>query len=107
MGHLSFIHQLLYSSLLDLGRFFSFVILYTVGRTPWAGDQPVARPLPTHTTARTHIHALSGFEPTTPAFKQTKTVHALDPAATVIGCNNTVWTIQYYRSPGGPPRTTV
>jgi hypothetical protein len=28
--------------LLDLGRFFSF--LYTVGRTPWTGDQPVARP---------------------------------------------------------------
>jgi hypothetical protein len=27
---------------------FSFVILYTVGRTAWTGDQPVARPLPTH-----------------------------------------------------------
>jgi hypothetical protein len=26
-----------------------------------------------------------GFEPTTPVFKQTKTVHALDRAATVIG----------------------
>jgi hypothetical protein len=36
--------------LLDLGRFFSFSILYTVGRTPWTGDQPVARPLPTLTT---------------------------------------------------------
>jgi hypothetical protein len=25
--------------LLDLGRFFSFLILYRVGRTPWTGDQ--------------------------------------------------------------------
>jgi hypothetical protein len=36
----------LYSSL-DLGRFFSSLILYTVGRVPLMGDQPVARPLPT------------------------------------------------------------
>jgi hypothetical protein len=34
--------------LLDLGRFFSFLIVYTIGRIPWTGDQPVARPLPTH-----------------------------------------------------------
>jgi hypothetical protein len=26
--------------------FFHFLDLYTVGRTPWTGDQPVARPLP-------------------------------------------------------------
>jgi hypothetical protein len=26
--------------LLDLGHIFSFLILYTVGRTPWTGDQP-------------------------------------------------------------------
>jgi hypothetical protein len=36
--------------LLDLGRFFQFLTLYTVGRTPWMGDQPVARPLPTNRT---------------------------------------------------------
>jgi hypothetical protein len=30
------------------GPFFSFLILYTVGRTPRTGDQPVARLLPTH-----------------------------------------------------------
>jgi hypothetical protein len=29
-----------------LGRFFSFLILYTVDRTLPTGDQPVARPLP-------------------------------------------------------------
>jgi hypothetical protein len=32
----------LYSSFC-LGRIFSFLILYTVGLTPWRGDQPVAR----------------------------------------------------------------
>jgi hypothetical protein len=42
---------LMYSPLLGLGRFFSFFILNTVGKTPWKGDQPVARPLPTHGTA--------------------------------------------------------
>jgi hypothetical protein len=50
-----------YSHLLDVGHFFSFLILYTVGRTPWTRDQPVARPLPTHRTTqtqnkRTHRH---------------------------------------------------
>jgi hypothetical protein len=34
--------------LFELGCFFSFLILYTVGTTPWTGDQPVARPLSTH-----------------------------------------------------------
>jgi hypothetical protein len=39
----------LYSPL-DLGGFFSFLMLYTDSKTPWTGDQPVARPLPTHRT---------------------------------------------------------
>jgi hypothetical protein len=38
--------------LLDIGRFFAFLILrvyeYTFSRIPWTGDQPVARSLPTH-----------------------------------------------------------
>jgi hypothetical protein len=46
-----------YSPLLDLGQFFSFLILYTVGGTPWTGNQPVARPLPTHRTTQTQITA--------------------------------------------------
>jgi hypothetical protein len=33
---------------------FSFLILCTIGRTPWTGDQPVARPLPIHRTTQTH-----------------------------------------------------
>jgi hypothetical protein len=32
---------------------FSFLTLYTAGRTPLTGDQPVARPLPTHRTTQT------------------------------------------------------
>jgi hypothetical protein len=42
---------------------FSFVILFTDGRTPWTSDQPDARPLPAHMTtqtqnkrAHTHTH---------------------------------------------------
>jgi hypothetical protein len=27
---------------------------YTVGRTPWTNDQPVAKPLPTRRTTQTH-----------------------------------------------------
>jgi hypothetical protein len=41
------------TALVDLGRFLSFLILYAVGKTPWAGDQPVGRPLSTHTTTQT------------------------------------------------------
>jgi hypothetical protein len=47
------IYLRLYSPLLGLDRFFSFLILYAVGMTPWTGDQPVARPLPTHSTTQT------------------------------------------------------
>jgi hypothetical protein len=38
---------------LGLDHFFSFFILYTAGRIPWTGDQPVARPLPAHRTTQT------------------------------------------------------
>jgi hypothetical protein len=36
-----------------LAAFFSLLIFYTVDRTLWTGDQPVARPLPTHRTTQT------------------------------------------------------
>jgi hypothetical protein len=55
------------------------------------GNQPVARTLPTHRKAQTQnksakasMHRVE-FEPTTPVFERTKTVHALDSAATVMG----------------------
>jgi hypothetical protein len=64
---------------------------FAVGRTPWTGDQPVARPLPTHRTTQTqNKHTQTsmswvGFEPTIPALERAKVVHALDRTATVIG----------------------
>jgi hypothetical protein len=76
---------------LDLGPFFSFLIAYTVGRTLWTGDQPVARLL--LVLIGQHKHRINahtsmpsvGFEPKNPVFERAKTVHALDRAATVIG----------------------
>jgi hypothetical protein len=38
----------------DLVRLLSFLIFYTAGRTPWTGDQPVARPLPAHNGLQKH-----------------------------------------------------
>jgi hypothetical protein len=61
-------------------------LFYTEGRTPWTGDQTVARLLPTHRITQTQnkrTHRV-GFEPTILAFERVKTVHALDRAATVI-----------------------
>jgi hypothetical protein len=42
----------LYSPVLDLGHFYSFLIFFTVGRSLWTGDQPVARSLPAHRIAQ-------------------------------------------------------
>jgi hypothetical protein len=76
---------------LDLGCFFRVLIFYIVDRTPWTGDQPVARPLPAHRIAQTQNKGTQtfmprvGFEPTIPVFEQMKTVHALNGAATLIG----------------------
>jgi hypothetical protein len=79
MSHLSVYGP---TALVDLGRFFSFLTLYTVGRTPWTGAQPVARPLSTHRTTQTQNKRTQtsvpqvGFEPTIPAFEWANTVHA-------------------------------
>jgi hypothetical protein len=88
----SYLSLWLYSPLLGLGRFFSFLIFYKVGRTPWMGCDPIARPLPTHRTTqiqnkrRQTCMPWVGFEPTIPALVRAKTIHALDHVATVIGC---------------------
>jgi hypothetical protein len=87
----SYISLSIYSPFLDLGRFFIFLILYTVGRTIWTGDQPVARLLPTNRTTQTQNKSTQtpiprvGFKPTMPPFERAKKVHALDRVATVIG----------------------
>jgi hypothetical protein len=98
----SSIYLWLYSCLLNLGRFFSFLIFYTVCRTPWTGDQPVARLLPTRRTTHTQNKRTKTsmpwvvFEPTIPAFERPKTVHALDRAATVIGTQESSKWLKYY-----------
>jgi hypothetical protein len=69
---------------------FQFLNMYTVGRTLWTGDQPIARPLPIQGTTQTQNKRTQtsmpwvGFELMTPMFERTKTVHALDGAATLI-----------------------
>lgn len=38
---------------MNLGNFFSFLILHTAGSTPWTGDQPITRLLPPYRTTQT------------------------------------------------------
>jgi hypothetical protein len=72
-----------FTAFVDLGSFFSFLTLYTVDRTPWSGDHPVARPLPIHRATQTHNKRtqtsmpLVRFEPTIPVFERAKTVRAV------------------------------
>jgi hypothetical protein len=74
-----------------LGLFFRFFIFCTVGRTSWAGDQPVARPLSVHRIAQTQNKRTQtstpwvGFEPMIPVSQRVKTMHALGRPATVLG----------------------
>jgi hypothetical protein len=83
---------LLYRPLMVSRLFFS-LDLYTIGRTPWTSDRPVARPLPKHRASETQNNAHTqqtsmpevGFEPTITASARAKTVHALDRSATVTG----------------------
>jgi hypothetical protein len=83
------IYLWLYSTCRPRQRF-QFLNLYTVGRTPWTGDQLVARPLPTHRATQTQNKRTQTsmprvvLEPTIPAFERVKTVHALEHAAVVV-----------------------
>jgi hypothetical protein len=83
---LSYQHiHLIYGSTAIRRPLFQSLNIYTVGRTPWMGDEPVARPLPTHGTTQTQNKRtqtsmrLVGFKPTIPVFEW----------ATVIGTNTT------------------
>jgi hypothetical protein len=76
----------------------NFIVVYTVSRTPWTGDQPVTAPLPTHRISTQASMPWVGFEPTVLVFERMKTAHSLDRAARVTGHEN-VW-----RSRGMAPR---
>jgi hypothetical protein len=59
---------------------FQFLNLYTVGRTPWTVDEPVARTTQTENKRTQTPMPRVGFEPMVQVFVRAKTVHA-----TVIG----------------------
>jgi hypothetical protein len=52
----------LYSTLLGLVSFFSFLILYTVGWTHWMGDHAVQRPPPTHRINTEYRHPCTEWD---------------------------------------------
>jgi hypothetical protein len=85
-----FIHLWLYSPLLELGRFFSFlnytqlVGLLGRGKSPSQGRYLHTGQYKQNKRTQASM-PLVGFEPTIPAFEQAKTVHALHRAATMIG----------------------
>jgi hypothetical protein len=64
---------------------FQFLNLYKFSRTPWTGDQPVARPPLTHRTTQIQNKRTQTsmprmvFEPTIPAFEQAKQDSCLRP----------------------------
>jgi hypothetical protein len=70
-----FIHSFIHSSV-ALQPLFQFLELYAVGSTPWTGDQPVARPLPTRRTTQTEqthtdIHVSSRIRTHDPSVRAT------------------------------------
>jgi hypothetical protein len=81
---IGFLVSMAYSPLSRLGRFISFLILYTVGMTPWTGDQPSqGRYLHTeqHNTEGTHtdIHVWSGLRTHDPSVQVGENTSCLRP----------------------------
>jgi hypothetical protein len=75
------IYLCLYSSLLDLGRFFSFLNPYAVGKTPWTGDQH-RRKAAIYTQNNTNtedIYASSGIQTHDPSVQASKDSSCLVP----------------------------
>jgi hypothetical protein len=55
--------------------FSAFLILCTVGRTPWTGDQPVASPLPTQNKRTRTSMPPVGLEPTISVLERARILH--------------------------------
>jgi hypothetical protein len=72
-------------------------LFYTDSKTPWTGDQPVARPLPAHMTTQTQNKSTQasmsqvGFETTIPVFDRAKRVHAFYRTTIVMGAYRYGW----------------
>jgi hypothetical protein len=71
--------------LMSLGLCFSLPNLYTVGKTPCMGDQPVSRPLLQHRATRTKNELELGSNPRPKFSSARRQFIALDREATVIG----------------------
>jgi hypothetical protein len=100
-GWTPYIYLWLYSPFVGPWPLFSFLISYIVGKSPWTGDQPVARPLLARRTTQNQNKRTQtsmpwvGSEPTIPVRERSKTVHALDRAATVIGYSWIMGNVNY------------
>jgi hypothetical protein len=76
---------------------------FTDGRTPWTGDQLVARPLPKHRKTQTqnihihipNIHALCGIRNHDPSFRATKDSTCLRPLGYRDQQNNAFTSLLY------------
>jgi hypothetical protein len=96
--------------LLNLGCFFSFLIIYTVGSTPWTGDQPVGRLIPAHTEQHKHkihvnarnteIRALSGIRNHDPSVQASEDSSCLKPRD---HCDRPYCCLAYLLSHGAEP----
>jgi hypothetical protein len=78
------------TALVDLGRFFSFLIYTQSVRLLWRGisssqDRYIHTEKHTQNKRTQTFMPRVGFEPTLPMFKRAKTVNALDRTVTVMG----------------------
>jgi hypothetical protein len=85
--------------IVDLGRLFSFLIVYKVGRIPWTGISPPQVHY-LHTERYKHriiAHRHPSFEwdskPTIPVFERAKAIISLDRVVTVIVILFLAWSI--------------
>jgi hypothetical protein len=74
-----------------LGRFFSCLILYTVDRTPWMGDQPVAMPLPTHRPTQSQNKHTEIFMPLSGILAHNPSVRASEDGSCLRTRSHCVW----------------
>jgi hypothetical protein len=75
-------------------HFISLQFLYpkTVGRTPWMGNDPVARLIHIQTQNKHRQTSMSwvGLEPKIPAFERPKTLHALETSRSLWPTNTEI-----------------
>jgi hypothetical protein len=84
---------------------FSFLILYTVGRAPWTGDQPIARyRINAHNT---DIHAFSGIRTHDSSFRESEDSSCLTPRGHCEGLEGSLPCQKNKSLKPGPPTLYV